>query len=801
MSIVPSDIRQAVRSLSRSPGFALAAVLTLALGIGANSAIFSAVDAVLLRPIAAPELGRLVVLRADYGVAGLQDVEVSPGEALDLGRRSDIFEASAAYQARDLTVTGFGEPIRVPAVATLGQFFGIFGARPQQGRIFGPDASGAGEADVVVLSHAFWEQVSGGDPGFVGRTLELNGVPHEVIGVLAPGDGFPRQAQMWIPLRLSESVLSPEHRHSLYMTAVARLRPDATPAQVQSQLRGEVESWRERHGYPTDYRLNVVPLVDFLAGSMRNVLLVLLGAVGFVLLIACANVASLQLVRAASRSREMAIRAAIGARGSRLARQLLTEAALLAVVGGVLGIAFGYALLRVLGRLEVAQRFALDGVQLDARVVAFTAAVTIVAAALSGLVPALRASRVDLQQALQSTARGGSAGVGQTRLLSSSVVIQVGLALVLLVGSGLMIRSLGRILDTDPGFRAENTATMRIALPSARYSSGAERVAFFEALLRDVGAQPGIQSAGLISELPFSGRTNSSPFEIVGMPYQPGEPERHANLRVVQGDFFRAAGVPLLLGRSFEPADAPPGQLVAVIDERLANRFFPGQDPIGQQIDQGMVATVVGVVGTIKHGALDEADKEVVYYPQQHHPWVGSMSLVVRSSLPVETVAGMVRGVVRELDPALPVFEVGSLEQMVRQSVAPRSLAVTVLGAFAGLALLLAMIGLYGVVSYRIAQRTREIGIRVALGARTAGVIQLVVRQALTLTLVGVAFGVAAALALTRVLQSLLYGVSATDPATFVTVALLLVGVAALASLLPARRAARVDPIIALRAE
>ena len=802
------DVRFAWRGMAARPGYTAVVALTLALAIGANTAIYSAVRAVLLRPLPVAGLDRMVALRVDMPRLELLDGSMSAGEVVDLGARADLFEGVTGILGANVTLTGRGEPRRIAVTKTLGDFRTVFGVRPALGQFYAPGASTPGSHRVVVLSHGMWQELFGGDPAAVGQTLVLNDSAYQVVGVLPRDFAYPRTAAAWAPFALTERELSPQRRASLIMTPVARLRAGVTPAQLGERLRGELRRWQERYpqnayGDESAYRVRVVPFVEFLAGQLRPVLLALLGAVTAVLLIACANVASLQLVRTTGRAKEIAVRGALGAGRWPIVRQVLVESLALAAVGGVAGVLLGTLALRLLSRWQGAEYDALRSLRLDPGVLALTAGVTVLAGVLFGVVPARHASRVRAQEALKDGGgRGASLGARRHRFLQGAVIVQVALTVVLLLGSGVMVRSLSRLLATDPGFRAAGVLTMQIAPPPTRYKY-AERPALYERVAERVRALPGIEAAALTSTVPFSDMIlDSSPFTVPGAPPLPDGQQRHANAVAVTPEYFRALGVPLLRGRPFTDADRAGAPPVVIVDERLATHYFGAENPVGRTIDHfGQGLTIVAVVRSLTQSELGAAHKATVYYPyaQMPFPWAG---IVVRSALPAATAGAMVRAAVRDVDPALPVHDVQTLPARIERSLGARRLAVAVLGAFAGLALLLALLGTYGVLSYSTSQRTRELGIRIALGAQPRAVVAGVLRSGLTLTGVGLVVGVAAYVGVGgRVLAALLYGVSPRDPATLTAGVALLSVAAALACWIPARRAARVDPAVTLRAE
>jgi predicted permease len=650
-----------------------------------------------------------------------------------------------------------------------------------------------------VLSYAFWMQL-GGDSSLVGRSLELNGIRFQVMGVMPPASPSPRAAQLFVPYAMSDRQRSLEWRRSLFMTAYARMQPMVTTTALAEQLRVEAARWHERlaAAYRPEMRhaLLVVPFVEHAAGQLRPLLLILMVAVGFVLLVACANVASLQLVRAAERGKEIAVRAALGAGRGTIARQLLLENAVLGLGGGLLGLGMGALMLRLLRGFDTPELRALESVRLDGTVLAFTFAATVLAVLLFGTIPSLRASRVDLQDALRESSRAATAGIGRHRFLQASVVTQIALALVLLLGSTLAVRSLVRLLDASPGYRSAQVLTMRLSLGAARYDQTASRAAFWDALLARARSAPGALSAGLVVTPPIMG-SNSSPFTIDGHEPLPGEPRKHANMNAVAGDYFQAMGIPLLRGRMLGPNDGGP-PVGVLIDERLAKEFFGAADPIGHTIAQGRPGQIVGIVGSIKQEALDDDEKAVVYYPHTFYD-SRTMSLVLRTAVDPAIMTRAIRAIVTELDPQLPLYDVLPMAERVARSVAPRRLAVTVLGGFAGLSLLLAILGVSGVIGYAMSQRTREIGIRVALGAQPGDVRRLVLTYGLTMALAGTAAGVLLFLAVGKWLTALLYGIGPRDPVTILGGAAALALTALVATWWPARRAARVDPMVALR--
>ncbi|MBV9879256.1 MAG: ABC transporter permease [Gemmatirosa sp.] len=808
-----ADLRLVVRALAKAPAFAVAALLCIALGIGATTAMFGVVDAVLLHPLPGRDLGRMVVVREDLPRLNLLDAALDPPSVLDLAARRDLFVrvAGIAPQRYNLTVEG-AEPARVAAARTVGDFFGLLGGRAAVGRLYAADQSRGGRSQVVVLSYGFWKDRFGGDPAVVGRSIRLSGVPYEIVGVAAPTLRYPRIADLWTPFPV-DSTLSQMHGQ-LVMLAVGELRPGVTDAHLRDALARQVRQWAAERGgtVPADAAsladpdaalvLRAVPFTTFLAGELRPIVTLLVGAVAFVLLIACANVACLQLVRATGRVRDLAVRSALGAGARQLVRPLLAESAVLAAVGGALGVAIGGVAVAALARWGPAQYPALREARLDPSVLPFALAVTAAAALVFGVAPALRALRVDPQDALRVSTRGTSAGVERHRFLQGAVVAQVALALALLLASGLMVRSLSRLVATDPGFRPDQVLTAQLGLPNASYPSD-RRGPFIDALLARLAGLPGVQAVGIAAFLPFGGGTSSSPFEIVGRPVDPNGDRPHANFNIVSDDYFRAMGMTLRAGRAFAPTDVHGAPPVVVVDQQLAEQYFPGESALGKHLTQlGGVGegdlVIVGVVADVKQQSLGQERHATIYYSaRQTTP--GSFAVALRSTLPPASLAGALRAAVAEQDRQIPVYDVRLMRERLDESLGARRLAVWVLAGFAGLALTLALLGIVGVLSYTVSQRAHELGIRAALGARTTDIVRLVVGQGARLTGAGLAAGTIVFLAAGRLLGAALYGVGPRDPATVAGSIVVLGGVGLLASWLPARRAAKADPNRVLR--
>ena len=804
MEPIMQDVRMAVRLLRRHWGASLVAALTLALGIGANTAIFSLVQTVLFQPLPVNGLDRVVVIKEDLPGLNLLGADLAPAEVIDLADRDDLLSAVVGIQVSDRTLTGFGDPQRVATAATLGEFADVLTVVPHAGRFYDPERSITGATAVAVVSHGLWQQVSGGDPAFVGGTIVLNDIPHEVVGVLPPGLRYPRGVDIWVPFEVTERWR--ENRGSLFMTTLGRLADGTDTLRLRAGLAAEADQWNaDHHEAPYLKALNAAPFTEVLAGPLRPILLVLLGAVFFVLLIAAANVASLQLVRAVGRAREIAVQSAIGAGPGRLLRQFLIESAMLAGVGGILGLALGSLTLNALGAWGPAADLHLSGTVLNTPVLAFTAGVTAVAAIVFGTVPAFRGARTAPESALRAEGRGASTGLAGSRLLRVGIVAQVALALVLLLGTGLMVRTLSRLLAADPGFAPAGVVVTRISIPTSRYDTPERRAAFFDDVLTRARAMPGVSSAALATSLPFSSGNDSSPFDIVGRPAQPDEPRRHAEANGVSADYFATMGIPIIRGRTFDAAARPGAPIQTVIDQTFAEQFFPGENPVGQQIvgyfGPDTPITIVGVAGRVDHDEIGDAPKALAYYAAAQQPWMTFRAVVVNSTETTAAVTSMLRAAVAEIDPAVPLEGVETMDGRIERSLGPRRLAMLALGGFSALSLLLAALGVYGVMRYTTGQRVREIGVRLALGARPGEVVAMVLRQGLVLAMSGVVIGTAAGLATTRLMETMLFGISPRDPLTFVVGGLVLMAVTALASLLPAMRAARVDPVSALRTD
>ena len=809
MDTLLQDIRYAVRMLLKKPGFTAVAVLTLALGIGANTAIFTVVDAALLRSLPYKEPDRLVHLWETNQQQEFHQREASYPDYLTWREQNHSFDQMAGYSRGSFTLTGREAPERIQGAAVTSYFFSTLGVEAIYGRTFYPDEDKPGAENSVILSHGLWERRFGGDASIVGQSITLAGRPFTVIGILPPNFKFALagESELWVALH--PSPMQVERRYMHWLNVIARLKPGVSPEQARSDMKavaGRIADEDQQYHAGSD--IAVVELQEQVVGSVKPVLIVLLAAVGFVLLIACANVANLLLARSAARQKEMAIRTALGASRSRVIRQLLTESLLLALLGGACGLfvaAWGVELLvAAIPRSILDSMPYLDNLTIDTGVLGFTCAVTLATGLVFGLVPALQASRPGIQETLKDGSRS-STDTARHRVRNILVVSEIALALVLLVGAGLMLKSLLRLLEVDTGFDSRNLLTMQLALPASRYSEAETRAAFHQQLLTRIESLPGVKGAATVSVLPLVGGDTGG-FNIEGEPVLgPGE-KRESNLRTVSTGYFKVMGIPLIKGRYFTDYDNRTAPNVVIINQTLADRFFPGQEPVGKRIiftfGQPAPWQIVGVVGDEKVVSLDARTTPVIYAPYLID-LDSMMGVVVRADSDPDTLATAVRGEVAALDRDLPVYGFKTMDRMIAETPSTflRRYPALLIGVFAVVAAALAVIGIYGVVSYSVTQRTHEIGIRMALGASKRDILKLVVGQAAGLMIAGVGGGLIAAFAVTRLMASLLYEVSATDLMTFASVSVLLAAVALLASYIPARRAAKVDPMVALRYE
>jgi putative ABC transport system permease protein len=801
--------------LWKKPGFTLTAVITLALGIGANTAIFSVVNAVLLRPLPYAEPGRLVALWESDTRRPEGRNSISYPNFFDWRAQSKSFERVASYYTNDMALTGVAAPVDLRSAVVSPDLFATLGVRPQLGRWFVGEEERPG-VRAAIINHGLWQRQFGGDPKVIGRAMTLNGKQFNVVGVMPAGFQFPIEAEpveVWVTSSIDGEKTDPkepaqnEQRGAHFLQAVGRLKSGVTLEQAQAEM--NVIGANLEKQYPdsnTRHGVKLIPYHNDLVHDYSEALWLILGAVGCVLLIACANVANLLLARATARYREIAVRAALGADRRRVVRQLLTESLLLSLGGGLLGLLLAWWGTAALIRLIPEDVPRLAEINIDGWVFGFTLLTSVVTGVVFGLAPALQASKVELTEAMKEGSRGSGAG-GRGRLRGALVVAEIAVALVVLIGAGLLLQTFRRLQQVDLGFDTHNTLTATVELPDARYPKPEQAAAFYQTLLDRVKAMPGVEAASAVVPQPLSGDTMMISFDIEGRNIPKGErPVSH--FRSISLDYFGVMKIPLLAGRAFTDRDDAHSPGVVIVNETFAKRHFPNENPIGKHVKPGIALEgeavwreIVGVVKDVKHRQSLSRDYEPEYYLPHAQMPINSMNLIVRATNDPRSLARNLQREVQSLDRDIPVFRIKTLEQYLGVAVAQPKFNALLLSLFAGLALLLTAIGLYGVMSYSVVQRAQEIGIRIALGARTGDVLRMVLRQGLKLTALGLLIGLAAAYALTRYMQSLLFGVKAADPSTFAAIALLLIAVALLACWVPARRATEVDPLEALRCE
>jgi putative ABC transport system permease protein len=803
------DIQYAARILRRSPGFTLTAVLTLALGIGANTAIFSVVNATLLRPLPFPHPERLVALQNQYKAVGLDSASVSVPEYIDYRKQRQLFSEVAAVNTDDFNLTGVDRPERLQCGEATSGLFTVLGIQPILGRVFNYEEDQPGKNQVVLLTQGLWKRRFAADPGVVGRTIHLNGKPYTVIGIVPNILQWFAPLDAWIPTGFTPADMAPSKRGEQFLFILARLQPGVSIERARAGMAafGSTLAKAFPDNYPASsgWAIRVDSLNELLVGDVRGGLIVLLAAVGFVLLIACANVANLLLARASGRMRELSIRAALGAAKWRIARQLLTESVMLGLLGGAAGILLGSWAVGFLVTSGPQQLPRLDEVSIDGRVLVFTAAIAILTGVLFGLAPAIQVSAGNLHDMLKRGARGAGGSLRRHRTRSALVIAEVALSLVLLVGAGLLLRSFASLQKVDPGFRAVNVLTFGISLPESAYSTPVRTAGFFHALLDRLAALPGVRAAGAVNPLPFSGNNSSGSFLIEGHSAASGGTTPHADQRAVSPGYFNAMGIPLRRGRLLTDADRQGAAPTVVIDDALAQEYFKGADPLGRHLrrpSSNKWSTVVGIVGHVQHSALDSKQRKATFYSSYRQDLhTQSLQFVVHTSGDPMSLANVVQQEVSKLDKDVPIFDVKTMDGRVAASLANRRFAAWLLAAFSFIAMLLAAVGLYGVMAQSVQQRSREIGVRMALGAQSRDVLRMILRQGAILIAGGLVAGTAAALVLTSLMKSLLFAVSPADPLTFILVAALLLAVAMAATWLPARRATRLDPVNTLRYE
>jgi len=806
------DLRYGVRMLIKSPAVTAVAIIALMLGIGANTAIFSVVHAVLLRSFPYAEGDRLAIVWENRmrGKGNPQNV-INLGNFFDWKDQNTVFSDMAAFFDLNANLTGDGDPEEIPAQIATTNLFSLLGVNPIKGRTFAPDDGKTGQSRVVVIGYDLWQRRFGGDPNIIGRKITLNNEPNEVIGVLPPEVGWyvqkgsilSKAPQIWSPWQVANEA---RERRGRFARAVARLKPGVTFEQAQNEM--NVIGARLEQQFPefnAKWGVTVVPLRTQFTGEIRKPLLILLGAVGFVLLIACANVANLLLARAASRKREIALRAGLGASRWRIARQLLTESVLLSLFGGALGLLLAVWGTKVLLALSPPELVDLRSATVNVPVLLFTIALTLFTGIAFGLVPAFEASRFDLNEPLKESGKGVIGGTRAHRLRSLFVVAQVALALVLLVGAGLLMKSLNRLQSVEPGFDPGNLLTMRVNLPERKYDSDPKLLNFFKQAIEGIRAIPGVESAGAINTIPFGGPHSGTRIQIEGQPKRPPGQDLSTGVCVTDANYFQTMHIPLKRGRLYTPQEVSEMRHVVVVNEAFARENFPGQDPIGQRVtinmkDENQPSEIIGIVGDNKHKGLDAEVEPMAFWPHAELVY-SSMTIAIRTRGEGVNVAGAARNVIHQLDPEQPIGEVINMNGLMARSVARSRFNSMLLAIFSVVALVMAAVGIYGVMSYAVLQRTHEIGVRMALGAQRRDVLILILKQGIVLAVTGVLVGLAGSFGLTRVISTLLFDVTATDKTIFALVAAGLFVITFIASYIPAWRATRVDPLVALRYE
>ena len=805
------DLRYSIRVLTKNPGFAAVAVLTLALGIGANTAMFSVMNTLFLHPPGITDPGRLLAIRVKYEKLNLGNIGVSLTDYADARNSKDVFSSVAAVQPTSANYLGATLPERLTGELVTWNFFDTLGSKPLLGRAFHPEEDQPGGEHEVMLSYATWKRLFGGDPAIVDKTIQLNQENYKVIGVMGADFDWPAGAQVWIPLGLPASEYGPENRFNESYTAVGRVQAGVGVSQAQAFMNVLTErvkrSGTQDGAYAKDalWGMFAIPLMNLVYGELRTPMLVLLGAVGFVLLITCANLAGLMLARASGRSRELAVRSALGAGQWHLVQQVLAESVVLAGLGTIVGLGLSYAAIRGLQIIAPDQTIRALSVQLDRYVLLFSVLVGAASALLFGIAPAWQTAGVANFERLKEGGRSGTSSRGRQRVRSALVVGEVSLALVLLIGAGLLLKSLARLQQFSPGFDSQGVMTAAVSLSPTTYSDDNKQIAFYTAVTQRLANQPGVIAAGAALGMPFTSFGPSSSFSIEGRPEGPGDPGPHSDLASVTPGYFSALKIPLLSGRVFTDSDRLNTQPVVVIDDNLARQYWPNENPIGKHLRRGnrtQWSEIIGVVAHVKRSSLAADTGKGICYYSLFQIAMPTVNLVARTSADPSTLTAAMRDAVAAVDPSqAAVYDFQPLAERVSTSLGPRRFAVTLLGIFAAFALLLASLGLYGIISYGVAQRTQEIGIRMALGAQRSQVLGMVIGQGMLLVGIGGAIGFVAAFLLTRLIASQLVQTSAFDPLTFFATALVLAVVTLLATYLPARRAAKVDPMVALRYE
>jgi putative ABC transport system permease protein len=801
METLIKDLRYGIRSFLKRPGFLVIAVSTLALGIGATTAMFTVVNSVLLRPLQFPEPEQVVLFEGMNPRQGITESNLSVPDIHDWRQQSQSFEQIAAFVSGGVFLTTGDEIERIRATGVSAEFFPLFRTNPIAGRALQPGDMETANEPAVVISHALWQRRFGGTADVVNSKVMISGKSTTIVGIMPAGFTYPSDTEMWTPLSVNPAS---EPRDNRYVSVVTRLKPNVSLAQAQAEM--DTISQRLAQNYTetnSGWSVRLIELRERLVGELRTSLLILLGAVAFVLLIACANVANLLLARAAYRQKEIAVRTALGASRLRVVRQLLTESVLLSVVSGLLGFALSMWLIKLLIAIIPQNTPRMNEIGIDLRVFGFTLGVTVFSGLLFGLFPALQTSRPNLNEMLKDSGRRGSESGGRNRIGSLLIVSEIALSFILLAGAGLLIKSFLHLREIDPGFNAGNVLALRLTLPPGKYKQGEPRAQIYKQLVESVKTAPGVQSAGVVLSLPMGGdRFNVGRGLILeGRPATPDE-ESNAQYLPVSPDYFQTLQIPLKAGRTFTDQDNLEATKVVIVNETMARQLWRGESPVGRRFtiwrDEKFPREVVGVVGDTKP-SLDKEGEPQMYVPYAQDPTWGSLSLVVRTTGEPTAVAGSVREAIRAVDKAVPNYNLKTMNDVVSTSAAPRRIPMLLLSAFAGVAMLLAMLGIYGVTSYYVTQRTHEIGVRMALGAQIIDVLKLVLRRGMFLAALGIAMGALGAFAVTRYLTTLLFGVKPVDVFTFIGVALMLMVVVFVACLVPARRAAKIDPLEALR--
>lgn len=812
------DMRFGLRMLAKNPGFTMVAVLTLALGIGANTAIFSVFNALFLNPpgVAHPE--SVVVQRARYGKLGLKNIVVSAPDFAQVRDSKQIFSSAAIEDSGDFNYTAGEGPQRLQGAMVSSQWFDVFGASPIVGRVFTPEEDQPNANQEVVLSYGAWKRWFGGTQDAVGRTIELNQKPYRVVGIMGPDFHWPNtQTDLWVPMGLAPTDFDLGNTFNENYLAVARLQPNVSFAKASAYMdvlsRRVTDDPRASFAKDAQWGMFLMPLSDFVFGDLRTPILILAGAVAFVLLIACANIAGLLLAKTTGRAKELAVRAAMGASRAQLVTQALSENAVLGILGVLVGLGvarIGIAALQFAAPKDLATGLVFG---MDGWVLVFSAAIGIIAVLIFGGAPAWHMSKIDPYITLRESGRSATGSRDRQRLRSILVAGELALGLILLAGTGLLLKSLSKIGDVNPGFQPHGVMTASLSLPLGQYDKPEKQIAFFQNVVERLSNAPGIEAVGAGFPIPFAGGNGSASFNIEGRPTAPGDPGPHGDVRYVSPGYFHALGIPLRKGRLFTEDDRIGSQPIVVIDENLAREYWPNEDPIGKHLRRGNNApwsTIVGIVGHIRFnqlageessGGAAQSEAKGVYYYSMYQTQAPGGFLIAKSRGNTEALAGEIRQAVRDTDPNQPVSDMKAMDGRIQESLGPKRFAANLLGIFALLAVVLTAVGLYGLISYSVAQRTNEIGIRTALGAERGEILGMVLKQGARLALIGASVGIVAGLLLTRAMQSLLYGVSAADPLSFAGAGILLVAVALAASWLPAWRATRIEPVVALRYE